>query len=147
MWRKEDLQASPIKTAVWSAKEPSFLSKSLSPVLTFDLLFDNDVIDHILRETEKYAIEKGDHAFSITRDKFKLFLSILLISGYNPVLRRSMYWEQKEDVYNKAVSEAMSRNDFDQILKYVHLASNGNLERSKLAKVTPLINLLKKKIP
>ncbi|GFS27712.1 PiggyBac transposable element-derived protein 3 [Elysia marginata] len=39
----------------------------------------------------------------------------------------------------------MSRNDSDQILKYLHHASNDNPERSKFARVTPLINLLKER--
>jgi hypothetical protein len=54
--------------------------------------------------------------------------------------RRRMYWEHEEDVHNEAVSSLMSRNEFEEVLQYLHVADNGNLEKDdKFAKVRPLL--------
>ena len=47
-----------------------------------------------------------------------------------------MYTEQVKDVLNCAVSDLIAQNGFDEILRYLHLAGNSNLnENEKLAKV------------
>lgn len=50
--------------------------------------------------------------------------------------KKLMYTEQVKDVLNCAVSDLMAQNGFDEILRYLHLAGNSNLnENEKLAKV------------
>lgn len=63
---------------------------------------------------------------------------------YNTSLpRRSMYWEPKDDALNLAVSKTMSRNRFDQLMKYLHLANNEALgQGDRMAKVRSLYKLL-----
>ena len=46
-----------------------------------------------------------------------------------------MMWEQSEDVHSNAVSQLKSRDRFDEILRYLHLADNNKLAAGdKLAK-------------
>ena len=50
--------------------------------------------------------------------------------------KKLMYTERVKDVLNCAVSDLMAQNGFDEILRYLHLAGNSNLnENEKLAKV------------
>lgn len=52
--------------------------------------------------------------------------------------RFRMYWEERPDTNNKAISDAMSRNRFTQIMKYLHVCDNYNLTNHRFAKVLPL---------
>jgi len=123
--------------------QPRFLSSDWCPVDLFEF-FDEDVISLFLRNTVKYAREqKGDHSFQLDEETLKLFLAILLLSGYAVLSRRRMYWEQQPDVLNEAVSRAMSRKKFEDILRNFHVADNKDLEKAdKFAKVRPLLAAL-----
>ena len=49
------------------------------------------LIDHICKEKNTYAAQKGNHTFKTDSDEMKSFLAVLLLSGYIPYARRSMY--------------------------------------------------------
>ena len=51
---------------------------------------------------------KGRENFTIDLHSLKGFICILLISGYNAMPRRAMYWQPTDDVYNAAVSSIMT---------------------------------------
>ena len=54
-----------------------------------------------------------------------------------------MFWECSTDGNNDAVSSIMSRNGFDEIMKYLHLTNNTSFEpNDKFSKVRPLLNKL-----
>ena len=42
--------------------------------------------------------------FSMTVEKLKAFLAILLVSGYAGLPRQEMYWERRADCHNLVVS-------------------------------------------
>jgi hypothetical protein len=91
--------------------------------------------------SNKYAKDQGNHTFNISPDEFRLFLAILFTTGYNLLPRRRLYWEPSDDVLNVAISKAMTRNRFDDLMKYLHVADNDNLAVvAKFAKVRPLFN-------
>ncbi|KAK0057933.1 PiggyBac transposable element-derived protein 3 [Biomphalaria pfeifferi] len=71
------------------------------------------------------------------------FIGVLLLSGYTVVPRRRMYWSLDQDVRNEAVAKAMSRNRFDEILRYFHPADNENLpEGDRFGKVRTMLTML-----
>lgn len=73
----------------------------------------------------------------------RLFFAILFVSGYVNLPRRHLYWDNKADVHNEAVSNAMPRNKFDDIMKYIHCADNASLDPDdRFSKVTPMYNSL-----
>jgi hypothetical protein len=93
--------------------------------------------------TKTYAHQKGAHLFDVSPDEIRTFLAILLTSGYVTLPRRRMYWEQKNDVHNTAISSAMARNRFEEILQYLHVADNMSLSATdKMAKVRPIFAML-----
>lgn len=134
---------------------PSEKFLSLLPVLTlapeshpiefFNLFMSQDIVEHLLKETEEYANSKN-HNISLSKDEFYVFLGILILSGYVPLPRRRMYWENVEDTKNILVSKSMRRNRFEQIFRFFHIADNNALPvDDKLAKVRPLIEKLNSK--
>ena len=97
----------------------------------------------LCEESIRHAISKGNHSFTIDTDTLKAFITILLVSGYVDLPRRRMYWENNEDTQNTTVSSLLSPNQFDEIMKNLHLADNSNLDKEdKFAKVRLLIDKL-----
>lgn len=137
-WRHKDIPEKPDKVS----EPPNFLEGLDNPIQFFELLFDAEVFELIRSETEKNAIQKGNHNFRVTTEEIKRFIGILLLSGYNHVARYRMYWEQSVDCNFPGVASAMSRNRFEELLRYFHVADNNNLApQDKFAKVRPLWNL------
>ena len=56
-----------------------------------------------------------------------------------------LFWVCSADVHNDVVSSMMSRNRFNEIMKYLHLADNTYLDpNDKFSKVGPLLDKLNK---
>ena len=76
----------------------------------------------------------------------RLFLATILLTGYVPLPRRKLYWENSPDVHNEALSNAMSRNRFEDILSNLHFSDNLKLDpNDKMTKVRPLHTLIIKR--
>ena len=76
----------------------------------------------------------------------RAFITIFLVTGYNTLSTKRMYWEQESDVLNCAISDLVSRNQFHEVLRYLHQADNHNLqEKGKLIKVRPFYDMINKK--
>ena len=86
-----------------------------SPFDLFTLFFDNRIIDLCVEQTNKYALQKGNRNFSVTKDEICVFLGIVLLSGYHSLPNEKLYWWNDEDVSVPAAFERMSRNRFQQI--------------------------------
>ena len=86
--------------------------------------------------------DKGKRSFT-DANEMRLFFAILLLTGYNQSPRRKMYWQDSSDVLNTAMSSAMSRNRFEELLSVLHLSDNMKLDTSdKLSKVRPFSDLI-----
>ena len=84
--------------------------------------------------------------FTMIVEKLKAFLTILLVSGYAGLSRQEMYWERREDCHNLVVSAVMTKTEFLECKRYLHLADNNALNSSdKSAKVRPLFNAINQK--
>lgn len=128
---------------IW--KNVSTVRNNLSPTATFHLFFDQEVIDQILNFTNTYAKQKN-RARNITSNEFHCFIGVLLLSGYAPLPRRKMYWQNREDTNNKLVCDAISRDRFQYIMSNLHCNDNTKLQKDdKYAKMRPLFDILNKK--
>ena len=60
----------------------------------FKLFFHDVLVDMIVGYTKLYSHrEKADISFEIINEKFRLFLSMLLLSGCHKLTDRKMNWE------------------------------------------------------
>ena len=101
------------------------------------------LIDYICKDTDTYAAQMGNHTFKTDSNEMKSFLAVLLLSGYIPYARHSMYWEMCLDIRNTIVASLFTRNRFLNVLQYLHLADNNNLNASdKFSKVNPLLRMM-----
>jgi hypothetical protein len=123
-----------------------YSNEDLTPSALFERFIDDAIIALLVGNTNKYATQKGRHEFSTTSSELRLFLAVLFTSGYAPLPRRRMYWEPAVDVRNVAISGAMTRNRFEELLCNIHVADNDNLPPGdKMAKVRPLFTELNKR--
>ena len=114
-----------------------------SPATLFELFLSDDVVESIASSSDQYARQTENHSFQLTTDDLRLFLAILFTSGYCVLLSRRMQWECSPDVLNEAISKAMPRNRFEEILRFIHLANSNALDSSdKSVKVRPPFNFL-----
>ena len=114
------------------------------PKSLFELFFDDKVVNFMVYMTNFYAQrDKGKHNFTPDLNEMHLFLAMLLLTGYNQLPRKKMYWENSSNVLNTAMSNAISRNCFEELLSVSHLSNNMKLDTSdKLAKVRSFYNLI-----
>jgi len=142
-WLKKDLEnvVFPAAPAEHRFTEP------LTPLAIFNGFFDDDIVQNMVQQTNLYAKrDKGKHTFSTDVREMRLFLAMLMLSGYTVLPRRRMYWENSDDVSNKAMSDAMSRNRFEEILSVFHLADNLHLDTNDtMAKVRPFLAAVNEK--
>ncbi|XP_037095179.1 piggyBac transposable element-derived protein 3-like [Syngnathus acus] len=104
--------------------------------------FLSDVYPHLVRETIKYAAVT-DSNFQLTIGELKRVVGILLLSGYHQLPSRRHYWNTDEDLHCALVAGAMSRNRFEEIIRYIHCADNAHLNRSdRMTKLRPMMDLL-----
>ena len=99
-----------------------------------------------MTEMTKYCLTKNYPPINVSLNEMKVSFAILIVSGYNVLPRRHMYWSHAEDVYNEAISNAMRRNRFDKIMHSLHFNANVIIDKQdKYAKLRPLFQHLQKK--
>ncbi|KAJ8964483.1 hypothetical protein NQ314_004770 [Rhamnusium bicolor] len=122
----------------------------LNAVQIFKKLFDEEVVDHIVTQTNIYAAtDTNNHHFNITNEEMKIFIGLLLLTGYHRLPHERFYWSLDEDVGISFVSNALNRNRFTEIKKYIHLADKSNLDKldknDKIYKIRKFMNLINTK--
>ena len=58
----------------------------MNPVDLIKLCFDDEIMNYICHETEKYASQKGESQFVVTVKELYRYFGILLLSGYKKML-------------------------------------------------------------
>lgn len=140
-WEKRDLQESladfKYESCGWDP--------SLAPLDLFSLFFDARLFEMLVSCSNKYA-QQHNLLADIQVSEMKVFIGVLILSGYTNVSRRRMYWENEEDAQNLLVSKSITRNRFDHIFRVLHCCDNMQLNpNDRYAKVRPLFDMLLEK--
>ncbi|XP_045105431.1 piggyBac transposable element-derived protein 3-like [Portunus trituberculatus] len=100
----------------------------------------------ILAEIPIYAQFKNEPDPAVTKAELKVFIAVLILSGYNRLPGKRFYWDSGPDMRNEMVHAAIRRDRFIQIMKFLHFADNNAMDsRDKLWKLRPLIKKLQNK--
>lgn len=109
----------------------------------FERFFDEKIMQIIVDSSNRYAMFLDQTNLNLTVDELKVFIGIMLISGYNVVSDRDDYWTNKSDMHNDLISTAMSRNRFKQISRFIHFTEQTDVDpHDKMWKLRPLTNCL-----
>ena len=125
-WEKRDLL-----TKSFLNLSPKTLFKDYVSATAILKFFDDEVVEYLVNLTKLYAgLEKGGHSFNINQFEMRLFLGILMQSGNNVLPRKTMYWKNSTNVKSKSISNAMSRNRFEEIMKILLCCDNNNFTQT-----------------
>ena len=128
-----------------SNKLAPVVERSLLPYEIFKIFLANTKMVKICVETTNYICLKGNHMFTMTLEKLKAFLTILLVSGYAELPRQEIYWKIRGACHKLVVSAMMTKTKFLECKQYLHLADNNALNISdKFVKVRSLFNTINK---
>ena len=115
----------------WNKSAPVF-ERSLLPHELFELFLANTEMERICVESTNYVCLKVNHMLTMTVEKLKAFLAILLVSGYAGLPTKELYWERQEDCHNLVVLAMITKTEFLECKRYLHLVDNNVLSSSDL---------------
>ena len=136
--------------------------QSTTPLDFFELYFTEDVVRLLVIKTNRYAVnffaenpEASETSYTgswqdVDEVEMRIFIGLIFLMGiiYKPSI--PMYWSTEELYHTPIFQKAMSRNQFQLILKFFHCNDNNNPQydandenRDRLYKVRPLIDLLR----
>ena len=101
-------------------------------------------LDYVCEQSILYAEQKSLQHDCVSRDNLRVFFGILILSGYNKLANRRLYWTQMPDVKNELVVNSMRRDTFDQIMRCLHFTDNMNIDEDRFYKVRPIFEHLNK---
>jgi hypothetical protein len=112
--------------------EPNYTQfKEMSPTDLFDLFFDQDILAFIATKSCEYAMTQFGMPVNISADEIRVFVAILILTGYNKVTDYKLYWSNSEDTENKLIKSAMSRNRFLLIKRCFHMGNSSEVENDR----------------
>ena len=108
----------------------------------FKAIFSDEFVWHVTNQTNLYAVQHCKRNLSILQNEIRIFIAVLLLPGYCKVLYRYLYWADAAETRNEAVSYALSRNRFREILSNLCLADNTQIVEGRYYKVRVVVKKL-----
>ncbi|EYC26340.1 hypothetical protein Y032_0010g1099 [Ancylostoma ceylanicum] len=126
-----------------SGKAPNILSDCNHPIDFFFLFVNDDVLNLIVDETNRYGLTRNRAWVPTDVLEMKRFFGLCLQMGIVKLPNLRDYWSTRPVFAGYPTgSKAMSRNRFEDILSNPHLVDNASFDGSgELYKVTPFIRL------
>lgn len=107
------------------------------------LFLNTEFIDLLVVKSKLYSVRKGlpDKQASITSDSLLTSMGVLYLTGYLTPAQRPLFWEDRIDVQNMFVKNAISRNKFRDVLMCTYFTDAGDIDLGDAFwKVRPLFN-------
>lgn len=122
--------------------------ESCSMLETFEKLFTEEIFEHIVTETNRYAIcTKNKQNFLVSVEDVKIFFGFMIFSRYHSLPSERDYWSESEDLGVQLVKDAISRNAYLEIKCNIHFQNNSKANENKhdkAFKLRPLIDMVNK---
>ena len=122
------------------------------PLELFSQFFDNDVIDLLVRETNRYAAQcRGDNTWETNRQEIRAYLGFHILMGINKLPEVRDYWANDTRLHYAPIADKISRLRFEEISRYLHFVDNTTLPLrgeegyQRLQKVQPLIDAIRER--
>lgn len=101
-------------------------------------------IDDIVYQTNLYATQQNK-PLNLTKNELLSFIGINFMMSYHQLPSWKLYWNSSSDLGVPFITNCMTRNRFEQILRYLHCNDNSAIPRQnkdKIYKVRPLVTTL-----
>ena len=103
---------------------PFDVDKVKTPYDYLKVFIPDSLVSKIVEETKLYAAQKNKFDLKIDENTIRASHAILFLSGYMTPATRRQYWENRDDSSNKLARKCMSRNTFEELLKYIHFENS-----------------------
>ena len=130
-FERRDLDDKESQHIPYKMKENVSTDEDYTPIIFFEKFFHDQMIEMIVTETNRYAAQKGNLDFRVTPTEIKGFITILIVSSYVDVYSKDQYWSVDSDCRNEMVANIMPRNKFRDIMRYLHLCDNMQVDDNK----------------
>ena len=139
------------------------LNDVTDPLEFFELFFDNEIVDQIATETNRYARQfleerlvnlmarsRSKEWIDTDSNEIRVFLALLLMQGVNHKPDMQCYFSKRTSLYSPFFAEVMDKNRFILLSKFLHFNNNqqydpnGNIPK-KLFKLWPILAHMKAK--
>lgn len=126
---------------------PTFDAKSMTPGEIFSKYLGEDMIEHVVEQSNLYARQKG-HNLNLNAEELKAFIGFLIVMGIHSLPSIKMYWSSNEALRVDRIANFISQKRFLNILRFLHINDNSKMAPSsspdfdKLYKIRPLISYL-----
>lgn len=101
---------------------PNYQDCAVAAHELFERFFNDELCQMIVDRTNAYGVLQNTQNPNITVDELRVFMGILLISGYNVISDREDYWSQGSDMHNSMIAGSMSRQRFRMISRFLHFS-------------------------
>ncbi|XP_055910541.1 piggyBac transposable element-derived protein 2-like [Eupeodes corollae] len=109
--------------------------QDVTAIECFELLYSDEIVQFIADMSNLYALQRN-HTLNVATQEIRVYIAILLLTGYLTPKYMRMFWEVKSDTHNELVASSMRRNRFFEIQQFVHLCDSTTLSpNDKFAKV------------
>lgn len=127
------------------------------PLEYFTYFFDDDVIQHIVDETNLFA-QQYFNSTNLTprsrctgwtdtnKSEMRLFLSLIILEGIQEKPREAMYWSRIPSIETPYFNKIMTEKRFSLIMKFLHFANNEEQCAEETANPLKKIEILMKKL-
>ena len=143
-WQK---QAFKVQDTTFKGKleEAPSDERLMTPYEFFRKLLTNEMIENIVDQTGRYAMQKEGIQICTTAKEIEMMIGIYLRMGLVQMPRVRAYWEA-ESRY-APIADIMGRNRFEKLTSFLHFCDNLNVtpeeKGDKLWKVRPWLNELR----
>ena len=147
VWRTVELGEKTHETPEWKGNIPESTSLK-TPLDYFKIFFDDDILQHIVHQSNLYATQKGK-TLNLTVEELEQFIGTVLYSTIFHLPRTRMYWKNSCRV--PQIADVFSRKRWEDLKKYLHFNDNTFMPAKtdkngdKLFKIRPLVDKLVKK--
>ncbi|XP_025191896.1 piggyBac transposable element-derived protein 4-like [Melanaphis sacchari] len=122
--------------------------EDISPYNIFCQMFDKNLIDHIVFQTNLYATQIGK-PFTPTYDgEIRVFIGLNMCMSVKRLPSYRDYWSSAPDLHDKNISSMMNVKRFSWLLSHIHFNNNqlqpkrGEDNYDKLYKIRPLLDYI-----
>ena len=145
-WRKNSFQ----RPNDISWKDALYLPDSwndFTPLQFFFLIFDEKLLEHIVEQTNIYALQSKGTELKVNLIELKTYIGILMKFGLVGTQCYCDFW--KNSSRYSTIADAMNQNRFKEIKSFLHFNDNSQLmprghpEHDKLHKIRPAIEAIR----
>ena len=135
------------------------LPQNATELDSFKLLFGDDIVDDIVVETNRYALQKLSGNLqrlakwtAVTANELRAYFGVCIFMGINHLPCTADYWSPDEFTGNVGIQKVMTKNRYEEIGRFFHL-NNSELQPKqgedgydRLYKVRPILTNFNDKV-